>query len=106
MVNGHKAHVGQSLSLECNVTTTGYITNRVDIIWSKNNIEIKQTEGVDVSYVDNSKAVYVNVYNIFQVNTSDDGDVYHCKIIIQQKPPLITVGDTTLNVNGKHHSHI
>ena len=103
MVNVPEAQVGQSLSLECNITTVRHITNRVDIIWSKNNIELKQTEGVGVSYIDNSRAVYVNTYNIFQVNTSDDNDVYHCKIIINQKPPLITVGATTLNVNGKYH---
>ena len=105
-MNVPEAHVGQSLSLECNITTVGYITNRVDFIWSKNNIELKQTEGVDVSYVDDSRAVYVNAFNIFQVNTSGDGDVYQCKIIINQKPPLITVGATTLNINGKHCCHV
>ena len=103
MVDVPEANVGQSLSLECNITTLGYITNRVDVIWSKNSIELKQTEGVDVSYMDNSRAVYVNTYNLFQVNTSDNNDVYQCKIIINQKPPLITVGATTLNVNGKCH---
>ena len=102
-VNIPETQVGQSLSLECNITTVGYITGRVDIVWSKNNIELKRTEGVNVSYTNNSRALYVNIYNIFHVNTSDDGDVYQCQFIINQKPPLISVGATTLNVNGKYH---
>ena len=102
-MNVPETQVGQSLSLECNITTIGYITDRVDIVWIKNNIELKRTEDVDVSYTDNSKAVYINMYNIFQVNTSDHGDVYQCKFIINQKPPLISVSATTLNVNGKYH---
>ena len=96
-------YVGQSLMLKCSVTTVRYITNRLDIIWSQDDVELKRTEGVNVSYISNNKAVYVNTYNIFQVSTSDSGMVYNCKVIINLNIPLIAISTGVLNVTGKRH---
>ena len=87
--------------MECTVTTIGYITSRVDIIWSRDNVELKRTKDVNISYINNDTAVYVNYFNVSQVSTNDDDKVYGCKIIINQEPPLIAIGTTTLKVNGK-----
>ena len=102
IMNVPDTHVGQPLIIECNITTVRYITSRVDIIWSENNIELKRTEGVNVSYINNNKAIYIDKYNISQVTTNNDGKIYECKIIINQNPPLIAIATNTLDVIGKH----
>ena len=94
--------VGQSLILECNITSVTYITSGVDIIWNQKNFEIQRTEGVNVSYTNSNKAVYLNTYNISQLSTSDNGMDYNCKVIINQNSPLIAIGTGTLSVTGKY----
>ena len=100
-MNFPSTQVGLSLTLECNITTVGNITSSVDIVWSENNVELTRTEGVNVSYTNNNKAIYVDKYIISQVSTNDDGKVYECKIIIGQGPPLIAIATSILDVNGK-----
>ena len=101
-MNVPDTHVGQLLIMECNVTTVEYVTSRVDIIWSENNIELTRTEGVNVNSMNNNKTTYVDKYNITQVSTNNDGKVYECKIMINQNPPLIAIAIYTLDVIGKH----
>ena len=104
-MNVPDAHVGQPLIMECNVTTVGYITSRVDIIWSENNIELTRTEDVNVTDINNNNTIYIDKYNIPQVNTNSDGKIYECKIIINQNPPLIAIAAYTLDVIGKYCLH-
>lgn len=100
-VNIPYTQVGQPLILNCFVTTVRNINSRVDIVWNENNIEIQRTEGINISYIDNNnEAVYEDNYNIIQVNTSDNGKAYQCKVIINQWPPLISTGTNVMIVNG------
>ena len=93
--------VGQSLILECNVTTVRGITSRIDIEWSTGNKILQRTEGISVISMISDSVIYENSYNISQVSTFDDDKVYQCKVIINTIPQLMASGSTTLNVTGK-----
>ena len=92
--------VGQSLILECSVTTVRGITSRIDIEWSIRNVMLQRMEGVDATSTASDFVVYTNIYNISQVSTFDNGRVYQCKVIINTIPRLITTDNTTLDVTG------
>ena len=92
--------VGQSLTLEANVTTVRGITSRVDIEWSTGNTTLQRTEGVNIIFTASDFVVYNDIYNIAQVSTFDDGRIYQCKVIINTNPQLMATNSTTLDVTG------
>ena len=94
--------VGQSLTLQCNVTTVRGITSTVDIVWSSNGTELQRMNNVPSTMMSNS-LVYTNSYTISQVSTTDDGRVIQCEVVIMNTTPSFRVSDNiTLDVNGKH----
>jgi len=92
--------VGQSLTLECSVTSMRGITSRVDIIWSNGTEPEKMMEGVNVSSTTNNSVVYTDTYNISQLSTTDDGREYHCEVVINTSPPVMATNSITLDVIG------
>ena len=90
--------VGQSLSLECSVTTVRGITSRVDVVWSSDGLEINRTEGVNASLAQRVAMVYSVYYTIPQLSTTDDGRVYQCEVEINTSSPVIATGSVTLDV--------
>ncbi|XP_065911368.1 uncharacterized protein [Dysidea avara] len=90
--------VGQSLTLECSVTTVRGITSRVDIIWSSNGTQLERTEGVSVSSTTDNSVVYTDTYIISQLNTTDDGREYQCEVVINTSPPVMANDSVTLDV--------
>ena len=90
--------IGQSLSLECSVTTMRGITSRVDIVWSSDGVEISRTEGVNASLAQRESMMYSAYYTIPQLSTSDDGRVYRCEVVINTSPPVMATGSVTLDV--------
>ena len=98
--------VGESLTLECSVTTVEGISSTINIVWSSNNIILAVTENVNISFSDNNSAVYVDTYEIPQVTTADEGRVYQCQITINQNPPLISENFATLDVTGNFYSTV
>ena len=93
--------VGQSLILECSVTTVRGITSRIDIEWSIGHVMLQRTEGVDTTSMASDFVVYTNIYNISQVSTFDDGRVYQCKVTINTIPQLMATDSVTLDVTGR-----
>ena len=92
--------VGQSLTLESSITTVRGITSRVDIVWRSNGVELRRIEGVNVSFASDSSVTYTDYYNVFQLNTSDDGRVYQCESFVNTSPPLKADGNFILDVTG------
>ena len=92
--------VGQSLTLECSVTTVRGITTRVDIMWSSDGIELEWMEEVNVNFVTNSSVVYTDTYTISQLTTIDDGREYQCEVVIHTSPPVMANGSITLDVTS------
>ena len=92
--------VGQSLALQCEVTSVRGITSRVDIVWSSGST-VLQRMNVLSTMMSNS-LVYTNSYTISQLNITDDGRVIQCEVVINASPPVVANGDITLDVTGMH----
>ena len=89
--------VGQSLTLQCEVTTVRGITSSVDIAWSSNGTELKRMNNVSSTTMDNS-LVYTDSYTISQLSTTDDGRVIQCEVVINT---AMANDGITLDVIGK-----
>jgi len=100
VVNSTAQIVGQSLTLECRVTTVRGITSRVDIVWSSDGVESQRMNGVNASFTTDSSAMYTTTYTIPLLSTTDDGRVYQCEVVINTSPPVMATGNITLDVTG------
>ena len=91
--------VGQSLTLQCEVTTVRGITSRVDIVWSSGGTELQRMNNVSSSMMSNS-LVYTNSYAILLLSTTDNGRVIQCEAVINTSPPVMASNSITLDVTG------
>ena len=92
--------VGQSLTLQCEVTTVRGITSRVDIVWSSGG---KELERMNVSSTTmNNSLVYTHSYTILQLSTTDNGRVIQCEVVIHSSPPVMATDGITLDVMGMY----
>ena len=93
--------VGQSLTLQCEVTTVRGITSRVDIVWwSSGDTQLERMNDVSSTTMDNS-LVYTHNYTISQLSTTDEGRVIQCEVVINASPSLMATHSITLNVTGE-----
>ena len=92
--------VGQSLTLQCEVTSVRGITSRVDIVWSSGGTELERMNNVSSTTMGNS-LVYTDSYTISQLSTDDDGRVIQCEVVINTSPPVMNSDSITLDVNGE-----
>ena len=94
--------VGQSLTLQCEVTTVRGIISRVDIVWSSDGMELNRTENISSTTMDNS-LVYTDSYTISQLSTADDGRVIQCEVVINASSLVMNINNITLNVTGEYY---
>ena len=92
--------VGQSLTLQCEVTTARGITSRLDIVWSSGGTELERMNNVSSTTMDNS-LVYTDSYTISQLSTADEGRVIQCEVVINASPSVMASDSITLNVTGE-----
>ena len=93
--------VGQSITLQCNMTIVRGITSRVDIVWSSGGVELERMNNVSSTTMGNS-IVYIDYYTILQLNTIDDDRVIQCEGVINGNPPVMANDSIILNVTGKY----
>ena len=93
--------VGQSLTLQCEVTAVRGITSRVDIVWSSGGMELERMNNVSSTTMKNS-LVYTSNYTILQVNTTDEGRVIQCEVVINTTPLVMTTDSIMLDVTGEY----
>ena len=96
--------VGQSLTLQCEVTTVRGITSRVDIVWCSGT-ELERMNDVSSTTMDNS-LVYTDSYTISQLSTTDEGRVIQCEVVINASPSVMASDIITLDVTGEYKSTI
>ena len=92
--------VGQSLVLKCSVITVRGITSRVDIVWRSNGLDLVTIEA-NVSSIANNSVEYTAYYTIVQLNETDDGRVYQCKVVINAISLIMIDGNIALNITSK-----
>ena len=67
---------------------------------SSDGTELERTNIVSLTTMDNS-LVYTHSYNILQLNTTDDGRVIQCEVVINTSLSVIAANNVTLNVTGQ-----
>ena len=92
--------VGQSLTLQCEVTTVRGITSRVDIVWNGGGTVLRRMNDVSSTTMDNS-LVYTDSYTISQLSTTDEGRVIQCEVVINASPSVMASDSITLDVTGE-----
>ena len=90
--------VGQSITLQCEVTTVSGITSRVDIVWSSDGTVLRRINGATATTMDNSLVYTEDSYTISQLSTTDDGRVIQCEVVININPPLMASDSIILDV--------
>ena len=92
--------VGQPLMLECAMSTPRGIDSRVDIVWSRDGVEVERINDVSSNFSSPKVVVYTNIYTIPLLGTYDDDVVYECEVIINSSPAYIIRDSVTLDVIG------
>ena len=92
--------VGQSLTLQCEVTTVRGITSTVDIVWSRGGTELERMNNVSSTMM-GASLVYTDSYNISLLSTDDEGRAYQCEVVINASPPVMVSNTITLDVTGE-----
>ena len=85
--------VGESLLLECNVTTVMGVTSGVDIVWSIDGSEVQRVSAAN-------SIMYTDLYHIVLLGTVEDGRTYQCEAVINSSPPASSTTSITLDVVG------
>ena len=96
--------VGQSLTLQCEVTTVRGITSRVDIVWTSDGQPLQRMNNLSATTMGNS-LVYTNNYTISQLTTTDDDRMIRCELVINTTPPVMDSEIITLSVTGEYIVH-
>ena len=92
--------VGQSLTLQCEVTTVRGITSRVDIAWRRGGTKINTTRVK--AHVIGNLLMYRASFTISQLNTSSNGANYGCRLVIYTNPRVTATDTVTLDITGEY----
>ena len=86
------------------MATVRGITSRVDIVWSSDDTEVQRMDNTTLSTLsDHDSPRHTDSYFISQLNTSDDGKVIQCKVVINSTPLVMASDNITLDVTGEHY---
>ena len=92
--------VGQSLMLECAMSTPRGISSRVDVVWSRDGVEVERINDTSSNFSSPELVVYTNIFTIPLLGTNDDDIVYECDVIINGSPILKLIDNVILDVTG------
>ena len=94
--------VGNSASLECNVTAVRITNGSVNITWMKEGREVsKDYHKVGHTVNDTGFLLYTSYYNITMLQMSDNDTTYHCQAVINTSPSVKNSSNFTLNALGE-----
>ena len=95
--------MGQSLTLQCEVTAGSGVTRTVDIVWSSGGMELERMNDVSSTPMSNSE-VYTHSYTISQLSTTDDGRVIDCDVTITESLSMTLITrNITLDVTSEYY---
>ena len=92
--------VGQPLMLECAMSTPRGISSTVDVVWSRDGVEVEHINNISSNFSSPEVVVYTNIYTIPLLGTYDDDIVYECEVIINSSPIFKITDSVTLDVTG------
>ena len=92
--------VGESFSMECNVTIAKSIIGNVDIIWTVNDT-IKRRVNDSVGEMNSEYILHRDVYNIEVLQLSDDNTMYVCEAMVNRSIFLKGNDDITIMLTNR-----
>ena len=92
--------MGQSLTLQCDVTAVRGINSRVDIVWSNDSGDLNTTVDVLPTQLEDS-LLYTNTYTISSLTTDDENRTYQCEVMINSSVIVNNNSSISLDVTGK-----
>ena len=92
--------VGQSLTLQCEVTAVRGITSDVDVVWSNGGTVLRRMNGVSLTTMDSS-LVYTESYTFSLLSEANDGNMIQCEVVINTSPSVMATDSITLDVTSK-----
>lgn len=93
--------VGQSLTLYCEATIARGITAKVDIVWLSNGRAFLRISDITASTV-NNLLVYSDSFTLKQLDTTENGRVIGCEVVIHTNPPIMASSNIILDVIGEY----
>ena len=93
--------VGESFSMECNVTVAIGIVGSVDIMWMVNGTPERRVNNI-AGDLRTEYMLHRDVYTIPRLQRDDNGTVYNCEGVINTSTPLNSSDSITLTV-GKYN---
>ena len=69
-------------------------------MWSSNGTVLRRIIGVRKRDILPSSQIYIDSYTIPQLNTTDDGRVIQCEVVINTSPSVMASDSITLDVTG------
>ena len=94
--------VGQSLTLQCNVTTVRGITSRVDIVWRNGSTVLQIVNDTTATSTLNNQMVYTDSWDI-SLHTDHNDSLIQCEVVINASPSVTASDSITLDVTGKYY---
>ena len=94
--------VGQPLMLECAMSIPRGINSRVDIVWTRDGVEVERINDVSSNFSSPEVVVFTNIYTIPLLGTIDDDVMYECEVIVNSSAPFRIKHNTTLDVKGMY----
>ena len=94
--------MGQSLILQCEVTTVMGIISMVNIVWRNSDGDDLQMTNNVPSVMMGDSLVYTDSYTISQLSTTDEGRVIQCEVVINASPSVMASDSITLDVTGEY----
>ena len=92
--------VGQSLTLQCGVTTVRGITSSLNITWRNGSTILRRMNGVSLTTM-GSSLVYTDSYTISLLSEANDGNMIQCEVVINASPTVMAADSITLDVTSK-----
>ena len=79
--------VGDSLTLQCIVNTVENIMSSVDIVWRSDGELLERNNSITGKNM-NGSVVYSDSYTFEALNSSDNGTLVDCEVVINVVPPV------------------
>ena len=96
--------IGESFSIECNVTVAKGFIGNVEIIWVVNGT-VKRRVTDTVAIFDSQFVLHRDVYSMPPLHASNNNTVYCCKAVINAGEQLESNSSITLTIGKCKHSH-
>ena len=79
--------IGDSLTLDCIVTTVRGISSSVNFIWTTGGIELRRVDDITAN-IENDSTIYIDSFEISSLSAIDNGKEYQCTVIINATQPV------------------